>query len=425
MWLSSSRRMRSTLLLSTVTSSMMFASQGCNVLVAPGGFTASEFDLDPECPATGDVVGADTFLAATTAVHDAARSLQSDARDELEALAQGLGLETSSSSTLSELATRVEAAMLGSLGGKAPNLEIVHEAVFCVLDTDVASTAAAGCDPAAEPLVDCLGTCVGAAGATLECDGDAVLHCEVDAPQGTCDTECLGTCASEILDDVCVGACIGTCDGICTAVEPDGSCSGACLGLCEGMCGLVSPGGACEGTCLGDCVIASTIPDCEDTAVPMCVPGPTGVVECSERCRGLVSVPGLVDACTASVAALANAATECVPPSSQAHATFAIDVDESEAAALQVWADDVAARMSNLLAAQALASSLLDSALSPETGLLPVVDGLASAAASTAEDAPCVAEQLDAAAAVLRELPAELEDVVRAVSILDMARSGG
>ena len=207
-------------------------------------------------------------------------------------------------------------------------------------------------------------------------------------------------------------------------MESDGSCSGACLGRCDGLCGLVSLGGACEGTCLGGCVTAPESPDCAG-AMPMCVPGLAGVVECGELCRGSVSVPGLVDACSAPVAALANAATECMPPFSQPRAVFEVDVDEADAAALQLWADDVAASMSTLLAAQALASSLLGSALSPATGLLPAVDGLKSAAASTAKDDPCVLEQLEGAAAVLRELPAELEDVVQAVGTLDAPRSDG
>jgi hypothetical protein len=416
--------MRSALLFTAVTSPMVVASQGCDVHVEPGGFTVSDFDLDSmddECPAVGEVPGVYTFLSATAAVQGAADSVLADVREELEALAQGLGLETSSSRTLGELAAQVKVAMLGSLEGKAQTLEIVHEAAFCVLDTDMASAAAAGCDPVADvdALVECVGTCVGTAGATFECAGDAVLQCEVDTPALVCGTDCIGTCASEIADEACAGSCIGTCDGTCTFVELDGSCSGTCLGRCKGMCELVSPGGACDGTCLGDCVTAAESPDCEDTAVPTCVPGLTGVVECSELCRGSVSVPGLVDGCTAPVAALANAATECVPPFSQAHAAFSADVDESEAAALQVWADDVAASMSTMLAAQALAKSLLDSALSPQTGLLPAIDGLTSAAVSTMKDSTCVVEELDGAAAVLRELPAGLEDVVRAVDILD------
>jgi hypothetical protein len=421
---------RTILLLTTATSSMVVA-QGCDVPVEPGGFTVSDFDLegplDTACPATGDVPGVDTFLIATAAVQDAAGSVREDVRAELEALAQGLGLETSSSSTSSELAAQVKAAMLVALEGKAQGLEIVHEAALCVLDTDMALAAAVGCDPVAEvdAPVDCLGTCAGTVGATFECSGDAALHCEAASPEVACGTDCIGTCASEIVDEACAGSCIGTCDGICTAVEPDGSCSGTCLGLCEGICGLVSPGGACDGTCLGDCVTASESPDCEDTAVPTCVPGLTGVVECEELCRGSVSVPGLVDACTAPVAALANAAMECMPPFSQARAAFLTDVGEAEAAELQVWADDMAARLSTMLAAQARAKSLLDSALSPDTGLASAVDGLTSAAVSTAKDAPCVVERLDGAAAVLGELPAGLEDVVQAVDTLDGALPGG
>lgn len=426
--LSSDRGIRSTLF-STVAAAMVLASPGCDVIVAPGGPTIGEFDLEgpmvPQCPATGDVVGVDTFLAATAAVHDAARSVQSDARAELEALAEGLGLAPSASSTLRELAAQVNAAMLGSLEGKALRLEIVHEAVSCVLDTDMASAAAAGCDPAADvgARVECQGTCVGTAGARLECDGDAVLNCEVDTSHGTCGTDCIGTCAHEVLDEACAGACLGLCEGTCTAPEADGSCSGACVGQCWGMCGLVSSGGACAGTCVGDCVSAPQSPGCEEAAVPMCVPGLTGVVECGGRCRGAVAVPGLVDACTASVAALANATLECVPPFSQAHAAFAADLNEPDAAALQMWADDVAASMSTLLAAQAFASALLETALSPEVGLSSAVEGLTSAAASTND--PCVAEQLEGAAAMLRDLPAGLEDVVEAVGTLEAAQSGG
>ena len=428
--LSSVRCMRAILLLTTGTAAMVVA-QGCDVLVEPGGFTVSDFDLggplDPACPATGDVAGVDTFLVATTVVQRAAGSVREDVREELEALARGLGLETSSSSTLDELAAQVKAAMLGSMEGKAQGLEIVHEAAFCVLDTEVAAAAAAGCDPVADAdaPVDCLGTCAGTAGATFECDGDAVLHCEIDAPAVACGTDCIGTCASEVFGEACEGSCVGTCDGFCTATEADGSCRGTCLGRCEGMCGLVSPGGACDGTCFGDCVTAPESPDCEDAAVPTCVPGLTGVVECEALCRGSISVPGLVEACAAPVAALANAAMECTPPSSQARATFVIDVDETEAAELQMWADDVARSMSTMLAAQARARSLLASALSPETGLSSAVDGLKTAAGSTAKDAPCVVERLDGAAATLRELPAGLEDVVRAVDILDGPQATG
>lgn len=79
--------------------------------------------------------------------------------------------------------------------------------------------------------------------------------------------------------------------------------------------------------------------------------------------------------------------------------------------------------MSTLLAAQALANTLLETVLSP-TGLSSAVDELTSAAASIAND-ECVVEQLEGAAASLRELPAGLADAVQAVGILESAQSGG
>lgn len=423
------RTVRSILRSSTFTTWGIVAAAGCSAPGEPSLTSDGTNPADLQCGGTEQVPGVTSFLAATSAVQSVAGSIQSDVRAQLESLAQELGLETSSSSSLSELAAQVEAAMIGAFGGHVEGLSLVHEPTSCLLDTDVAGTAAAECDPAIDPataLVECLGACVGLPGASLVCEGDAVLYCEAPLPGIDCSTDCVGMCATELVGEACVGTCIGTCEGICTSPALDGSCNGSCIGLCSGSCGLVSDGGACDGACLGECITAPGSPACDDAATPSCEPGASGTVECSDLCEGIVAVPGVIEECIAPVGALANAATSCVPPPSQVQLTFTGQTDDDTKADLQLLADDVAVGMSAMLAQQAQAQTLLDSALSPVSGLLAVVEELiGSVTALLGEpDASCVVEELQGATDVLQTAQGNLEDAVQAVGILDGALAG-
>ncbi|MCA9648340.1 MAG: hypothetical protein H6712_07420 [Myxococcales bacterium] len=373
---------------------------------------------------TSDVPGLDAFLGATSSVQSAAADVQQAVRDELEAMAEGLDVDTSSSTTASELAAAIQAAMIGELAGSVEGIDVVHEAVLCTVDTDPSADLAAACDgaiDAATAVVECLGSCIGDPGATLTCSGDAVLSCSSAAPEASCQGECLGACAESIIEGSCAGTCIGTCDGLCSLPGQDGSCAGACIGTCSGACeSVLGPGESCDGECIGDCVSVPDIPSCDDTEVPICEPGVSGVIACDDLCAGATSVPAVAEECATSVIAAANALTECVPPLTEIHMVFSVDVEDDERVELELWSDEMAVHLSALLAAQARAQAIQDTAFGPLGGLLGEVDTLLSSILETVGifDAGCIVDILDGATAVLPDAEAALQDAIEAVDVI-------
>lgn len=409
--------------------SMLLVSIGCDAQVEPG--PADTIATQPRLlcggggllgggDPIGDVPGLASFLDASSVVDGVAGSIADDVRAQLEGLAQSIGMQTSSDMSLTSLAAAVQSGLLGSVAGQVEGLDFIQGLTQCSVNTDVVTELAESCDlgfDAVTEVIECLGTCVGLAGIPLACEGDAVLQCQTEAFGVTCDGACMGSCALPVVAEACGGTCTGACDGICTELSPEGDCIGSCDGPCTGTCESIAPGDSCAGDCTGECVKVPGAPGCDESETPMCEPGASGAIGCDGLCLGTLAIPGLSDECLAPVQALANSLLACEPPLSDAHVNASADVEDEEKAALEVWADDVAASMGAMTASQAQAQSLLGST----GGLLGVVEELLSTVLSLLGglDATCVLGQLNDATATLEDAQSTLEEVIAAVEIIE------
>jgi hypothetical protein len=93
--------------------------------------------------------------------------------------------------------------------------------------------------------ISCSGSCVGAAGASVQCFG------------GTCTGNCMGTCDGAASTGKCAGLCTGSCDAACKASAGQTvACEGACDAAFDIICcdgGTMQGGCAVDAKCAADC----------------------------------------------------------------------------------------------------------------------------------------------------------------------------
>ncbi|MEZ4380476.1 MAG: hypothetical protein R3A79_03965 [Nannocystaceae bacterium] len=387
------------------------------------------------CPVEGILAGAsvvygvasvDAFFGAVLDVKAASERTSAALRWELDAIAVSLGVAPGSSGATIQaaIAERVEAATSGGL-------HLRHQPAACSTSLEVAAAAAAECDDeldAGDLTVRCDGTCDIDASVQAACAADGALTCVGVAPGLQCAGDCTGTC--ELSEpSACDGVCRGECAGDCSVVDAQGACAGACAGDCTGRCELAA-GGVCDGACQGECLTTPPAQSCDAGVQARCEATASAGIDCSGGCEG--AAQAVVNAgCEATVAAKAEANVECRPP--EVVITWqwsdALEDDPAGQAEFRAWIGVVRGRLAALLATDAKARVLAQSA----TSLRAAAEGAVkdSFAALTQTDdltaaigAGCGLAQLGDVRAVLEQAGASLEESLSASTEVLVAVGG-
>ena len=324
------------------------------------GFVCPEKGILQGFSTISGVSSIDAFFGAVIDVSAAAARTDAALRGELDAIGVGLGLEPGSSGGMirAKIEERVEASTVGGL-------YLRYQPAVCTTSVEVAAVAAAECDidlDAGEVAVTCEGACDIDASAQADCAADGSLTCVGIAPGLQCAGTCTGSCELS-LPATCDGVCRGQCVGECSVVDTQGSCAGACDGDCTGTCELKA-GGTCDGACQGECAYAPPGASCEADVQARCEAMAGADVECRGGCEGRATAPTVAAECEATVEAKAKASVDCVPPEVvitwQWSATLVDDLEGQ--AEFRAWIGALRGRLAGLLAAEAQARALVETA---------------------------------------------------------------